>query len=194
MEIEVVEYFSNEVWIISREFESSSSNFGQQVLNSLFDKRSFLVFGDLPGLLHHADEVLVAGGAHGELCVVLLPLVPGDDAVVVAPAAVELVEEVGEDLLFALAALDELGVAGHVVDPSDLSNMNSSRIVFIESLECFFDHCQSSLSEWLLQSTNEFFVSYTSVSINIIISHQSLQFDFLWEQSIKKCIIIHNFP
>jgi len=129
VEVEVVEYFSNEVWIIFGKFKGSVSNFSEQVLHGLLHKRSFLVFGDLPGLLHHADEVLVAGGAHGELCVVLLPLVPGDDAVVVAPAAVELVEEVGEDLFLGLAALHELRVARHVVDPSDFLDLDRSRIV-----------------------------------------------------------------
>lgn len=183
MKVKVVEYFSHEVWVVSREFKGSISDFGKQVLHSLLDERSLFVFGDLPGLLHHADEVLVAWGAHGKLCVVFLPLFPGNRAVVVASAAIELVEEVGENLLFTLAALNELGVAGHVVDTCDLCYIDSSGTVLVKSRESFLNHSQSSLRKRLLQSANKFLVSNTSVSVNVIVSHQSLQLNLLWEQS-----------
>ena len=110
------------------------------MLNRLLGDCRVLLLRDLPGRLHHAYEVLIRGRAHGEVSVIVVPLLPGDYTVVVATGAIKVVEEVLKDLVTSLAALEELGVHADVVDAGDVADSQLAATVSVHHLESFVDH------------------------------------------------------
>lgn len=87
-----------------------------QVLDLLLVHRGGLVLADLPHGLHHLDEVLVRRKRHGQVRVVVGPLLHRHDTVVVSLHAIETVQEFAQNFLSCLCAIDEVLVLRHVVD------------------------------------------------------------------------------
>jgi len=122
VEVKVVENLAQEGGVVTAKLEGTGAHLSKKVVNGLSNGLGVFVLGNLPGGLHHLDKVLVARGAHGNVGVVVAELVDSNNAVVVASCAVELVEEVFEDLFLGLAALEELGVAANVIDATDVGD------------------------------------------------------------------------
>ena len=110
------------------------------MLDGLLGHGRVLLLWYLPGGLHHADEVLVRGRAHGEVSVIVVPFLSGDNTVVVAAGTIEIVEEVLKDLITSLAALEELGVHADVVDAGNVADGKLAATVSVHHLESFVDH------------------------------------------------------
>ena len=110
------------------------------MLDRLLGHCRVLLLRDLPGGLHHADEVLVRGRAHGEVSVIVVPFLSGDNTVVVAAGTIEIVEEVLKDLITSLAALEELGVHADVVDAGNVADSQLAATVSVHHLESFVYH------------------------------------------------------
>ena len=72
------------------------------MFHSLFRYFGVLVLWDLPSRLHHSYEILVTWGGHGEITIVVVPLFPGYDTIVVALGSIKIIEELGQDLIFRL--------------------------------------------------------------------------------------------
>ena len=110
------------------------------MLDGLLGHGRVLLLRYLPGGLHHADEVLVRGCAHGQVGVVVVPLLSGNLSIVVSACAIKVVEEIVEDLLASLAALKELGVHADIVDLADIRDVNDTRAVAIHHRESLVNH------------------------------------------------------
>jgi len=143
VKIEIVEDLLEELRVLSGKLPNARLNFAKKMGDGLLGDTRVLLFGDLPGGLHHADEVLVRWGAHGQVGVVVLPLLLGDLTVVVTAGAIEVVKEVHEDLLTGLAALKELGVHANVIDGANVSDVDDTRAVSVHHGEGLVDHGQS---------------------------------------------------
>jgi len=164
VEVEVVEDLAEEGGVASGELENAGFHLTEEVRDGLLGDLGVFFFGDLPGRFHHADEVLVGGGAHGEVGVVVSELLHGDDAVVVSLGSVEVVEEVSEDVVTGLASLKELGVHGDIVDSNNVADRDLAGLVLVEHGESLFNHGLSSRSEL--------------ISVQIIVSGYELPFKF----------------
>lgn len=116
VQIEVREDLFQELGIVSAELEDSDSDFGKQELDSVLYSLVVIVFRHLPGRLHHSHKVLITRAAHREIRVVVEELLSGNDAIFVSFHSFEVGQELCQDLLSRLSALDEVGVHGHVVN------------------------------------------------------------------------------
>jgi len=183
VEVEVVEDLAEEGGVASGELENAGFHFTEEVRDGLLGDLRVLFLGNLPGGFHHADEVLVGRSAHGQVGVVVTELLHGDDAIVVSLGSVKVVEEVSEDFVTGLASLKELGVHGYIVDANDIGNSDLTSSGFVEHGEGLLDHSFSSLSKLISQSTEEFLVADVTVTVNIIVLHQSLELNLLGEQT-----------
>mmetsp|Transcript_20665 Transcript_20665/g.27882 ORF Transcript_20665/g.27882 Transcript_20665/m.27882 type:complete len:217 (-) Transcript_20665:25-675(-) len=143
-----------------------------------------LIFADLPDGLHHADEVLVAGQAHRQIGVVVVPLLSTDRAVVVAAHAVEPVQEFLQDLIAGLLSVDEVLVLRNVVDCVDISDGDSVGAVTIDEGEGLVNHGLSALGERVSEAADELLVSDVAVAIHIVVLHQSLNLNHLREKPV----------
>ena len=106
-----------------------------------------LLLGDLPGRLHHAHEVLIRGRAHRKIRVVVVPFLSSDNAIVVTARAIEVVEEVLEDLVTGLAALEELWVHADIVDAGNVADGELARAISVHHLEGLVDHGHATWSQ-----------------------------------------------
>ena len=70
-----------------------------------------------------------------------------DDAVVVSFGSVEVVEEVLEDLVTGLAALEELWVHADIVDAGNVADGELARAISVHHLEGFVDHGHATWSQ-----------------------------------------------
>ena len=126
VQVEVVEDLAEEGGVASGELENAGFDLTEEVGDGLLGDLRVLLLRDLPGGLHHADEVLVGGGAHGQVGVVVSEFLHGNDAVVVALSSIEVVEEILENIVTGLASLKELRVHGDVVDADDVGKDRKS--------------------------------------------------------------------
>ena len=110
------------------------------MLDGLLGHGRVLLLRYLPGGLHHADEVLIRGSAHGKVSVIVVPFLFGNNTVVVAASTIEIVEEVRKDLITSLAALEELRVHADVVDAGNVADGDLTATVIVQHLESFVDH------------------------------------------------------
>ena len=115
VEVKVVEDLLKEGGVASGQLEHASLHLSEEVGDGLLGHLGVLLLGHLPGRLHHADEVLVGRGAHGQVSVVVAELLESDVAVTLGgsfdiASSFEVAEEVGENLVTRLASLEELGV------------------------------------------------------------------------------------
>jgi len=140
VQIEIVEDLSKEGGVAASQLENAGLDLTEKVRHGLLGDLGVLLLGHLPDGLHHADEVLIGGGAHGEVGVVGNELLVSDDAVVVTSSSVEVVQEVGENLVSGLAALEELRVHGHVVDAADVVDFELTGAVLVEHSESLLNH------------------------------------------------------
>lgn len=183
VEVEVVEDLAEEGGVSSGKFEYASFHFSEEVRDGLLGDLRVLFFGYLPGRFHHADEVLVRRSAHGQVSVVVAELLHGDTCVVVSFSSFEVVKEVSEDFVSGLASFKEFGVHGDIVDSGDIVDFNLAGSILIEHGKGLHDHSLSSLSELISQSTDEFFITDVTITIDIIVLHQGLEFNLLGEKS-----------
>ena len=147
VQVEVVEDLAEEGGVTSSELKDAGFDLSEEVRDSLLGDLGVLLLRNLPSRLHHAHEVLVRGGAHGQVSVVVNELLLSDYTVVIALSSIEVVKEVLEDLVSGLTAFKELRVHGHVVDANDVRNGDLARAILVEHSEGLHDHSLSSLSE-----------------------------------------------
>ena len=140
VQVEIVKDLLQELRVLAGELPHARLNFAKEVGDGLLGDAGVLFLGHLPGGLHHAHEVLVRWRAHRQVSVVVVPLLAGDDAVVVPARSVEVIEEVLEDLVARLASLEELGVHRHVVDAGDVADGQLARAIAVHHLEGLVDH------------------------------------------------------
>ena len=145
VQVEVVKDLLQEGRVLSSQLPNARLNFAQEVGDCLLSDSGVLLLRDLPSRLHHANEVLVAGCAHGQVGVVVNPLLLGHNAVVVALGTIEVVKEVLKDLLTGLAAFEELGVHADVVDATNVVDVELATTVLVHHGERLVDH---SLATW----------------------------------------------
>lgn len=154
VQVEVVKDFAEESWVTASEFEYALSNFTEEVGYGLLSDLSVLLFGNLPDGFHHADEVFVGGGAHGQVGVVVSELVVGYNSVFVALGTFKVGEEFTEDFFSGLASLKEFRVHGYVVDSNNIVDTDLSGAIFVEHGKGLVNHNFSSRGE--LVSINTF--------------------------------------
>lgn len=90
------------------------------MLDSGLGDFSIIIFRDLPGGLHHSHEVLITWGAHRKVAIVIVELFPGDNAIIIAPGSIEVIEELSQNFIFSFFAFKELWVHGNVIDSIDI--------------------------------------------------------------------------
>lgn len=154
-----------------------------EVLDGLFGDLRVLVLGHLPGGFHHADEVLVGRRAHGQVGIVVVELFPGDDAVVVAAGSVEVVQELGEDLVLGLSTFEELCIHGYVVDAGDVADRQLAGAVFVQHLEGLSNHGNTSLGQLVSEAREELVIGNVAILIDIVKLNERLYLHLLGEDS-----------
>jgi hypothetical protein len=142
-----------------------------------------LILGHLPCALHHLDEVLVRGHAHANITIVVTELVKSDNSIIVAAHAIELVKEVGEDLVLGGTALEELGIFANIVDTTDVGYGELARVVLVKHVESLHDHLFAPFGQFISEATEELFEADTATAINIVELHEGLQLNFLGEET-----------
>ena len=110
VQVEVIEDLAEEGRVTSSKLKNAGFDFTEEVRDGLLGDLGVLLLRDLPSRFHHANEVLVGWGGHAEVGVVVREFLHGYDAVRVTFGALEVAEEVGEDLIASLAALEEFWV------------------------------------------------------------------------------------
>ena len=140
VQVEIVEDLLKELRVLAGELPDAGLDLAQKVRDRLLGHTGVLLLRHLPGRLHHADEVFVGGSAHGKIRVVVIPLRLADLAVVVTASAIEVVEEVSEDLFAGLAALEELRVHADIVDGANVLDVDHARAVTVHHSEGLVDH------------------------------------------------------
>ena len=120
VEVKVTENLLKKRWVVSGKLQNSRFDLSMQVLDSGLGNFSIIVLWNLPGGFHHSHEVLVTWGAHREIAIVVIELVPGYNAIIIASSAIEVVQEFSQDLVFGLLSLEEFWVHRNIVDPRDI--------------------------------------------------------------------------
>ena len=90
-EIEIIKDFPEKCGIILRELKDSSFHFGMQVLHGGLSYLWIFMLWHLPGGFHHSDKILITWSTHAKVAVIVLELVPGDNAIVVSSWAIEVI-------------------------------------------------------------------------------------------------------
>lgn len=171
IQIEVIEDLLDEGWVASGELEDTVLNFSEEVGDGLLGDSGVLLLGNLPGGLHHGDEVLVAGGAHGQVSVVIVPLGLADSAVVVTACAIKVVEEVGEDLLTRLTALKELRVHAHIVDVTNVLDVDDTGAITVHHSESLVDHSLTTRRKLVPESAHELLEIDVAITVDVVMPH-----------------------
>ncbi len=154
-----------------------------EVLDRLFSHLGVLVLGHLPGRFHHAHEVLIRGRAHGQVGIVVIELLPGYDAIVVAAGSVEVIEELGENLILRLSPFEELCIHGYIIDTGNVAHSQLARAVFVKHLEGLPYHGNTSLGQFVSQSREELVIGDVAILVDVVKLHESLYLDLLGEDS-----------
>ena len=149
IEIEFAEHVSqHELLCLSGgEVHELRPNCLRQKLDLLLRNRRCLILADLPHGFHHLHEVLVARQTHGKVCVVVIPLLLGDGAIVVAAHAIKSVQELFQDLLAGLSSVDEVLVLRHVVNGINVSNGDGTGVVAVDESEGLVNHSLTALGK-----------------------------------------------
>ena len=132
--------FLNKLGIILSELKDTSAHLLDEHLNACLSNGVIVSLGKLPGSLEHADEILIIGDAHREICVVIEELLESDLAVTVALRALKVLQELVEDLIFSLFHLDKLWVHRNVVDLNDIHEVDEAAAIPIKVVEDFLHH------------------------------------------------------
>ena len=112
--------------------------------DSLLSLGCVVVFRGLPSRLHHLHEVLVGWDTHREVLVIVEELIKGDLAVIVATGTIELVQEIGQNLVLSETLFNEIGVPGHIVDTANIRYRDRSISRLVHHGESFENHILSS--------------------------------------------------
>ena len=118
---------------------------------------------EVPGVVHHELEVVVSVDGHGDVVVVLEPLVDGDTVVtdvflVVGVMGLEGVDELVENLVLGLLSGLDIGVHLSVVSLSDVVDINDFRAVLVHDLEGLASEVSSELVHLTTDTSEELFV------------------------------------
>ena len=119
-EVEVVVDFTVEVWVVSSELVDSGLDLGIEMSDNSLGLLLILVLWNLPGGLHHSDEVLFTRGTHGEITVVVVELLPFNDTILVTSVTFKVLEEGVEDLVLSFSSLKEIWVHGNIINVFDV--------------------------------------------------------------------------
>jgi hypothetical protein len=111
-----------------------------QIGNLVLRNGGRLVLADVPDGLHHAHEVEVFGDAHGEVSVVVDPLLLGDLAVRVALGTIKAVKEILKYLLASLGPIANILVAADVEDGIDVTDADDARAVLVHDSKRSANH------------------------------------------------------
>mmetsp|Transcript_88878 Transcript_88878/g.122730 ORF Transcript_88878/g.122730 Transcript_88878/m.122730 type:complete len:219 (-) Transcript_88878:42-698(-) len=155
-----------------------------QLINLILSDGCLLVLGELPDTLHHSNEVEVVSDAHGQVSVVVKPLIPGDFAIIVTLCSFKSSQKVFEDLLLALLSIDKVLVMANIINIANVLDTKNARVVSVHVLKGLFDHIQTTFRKWFTKSAEEFLVSNIAITINVVEFHKSLNVNFLWENTI----------
>ena len=108
----------------------------------------------------------------------------GDGAIVVASHAIEAIEELLQNLLSRLLAIDEVLVLRNVVNGVNIINADGAVVGSVDEVEGLLDHVLSALSEWVSQTTDELLISDVTILVDIVEAHQGLNLDDLGEEAV----------
>ena len=108
----------------------------------------------------------------------------GDGAIVVASHAIEAIEELLQNLLSRLLAIDEVLVLRNVVNGVNIINADGAVVGSVDEVEGLLDHVLSALSEWVSQTTDELLISDVTILVDIVEAHQGLNLDDLGEETV----------
>lgn len=108
----------------------------------------------------------------------------GDGAIVVASHAIEAIEELLQNLLSRLLAIDEVLVLRNVVNGVNIINADGAVVGSVDEVEGLLDHVLSALSEWVSQTTDELLISDVTILVDIVVAHQGLNLDDLGEEAV----------
>jgi hypothetical protein len=103
---------------------------------------SFIVFvlSHLPGGLHHGNEVILGRSGSRKVGVVVSPLIPLDNTIIVSAHTIELIEEISQDLILGLFSIKELFILRNIINTSNIASSELSGAIFVHHHECFLNH------------------------------------------------------
>ena len=93
LKVEIVEDLSKKGWVISSQLKDSSSHLSDEMLHGGLGSGGIFILWHLPDGLHHSHEVLLAWRVHGEISVVVVPLLPSDNTIIITSSSIEVIEE-----------------------------------------------------------------------------------------------------
>ena len=170
--------------LATREVEKLGAHGLGQVLDLLSGDSCGLILADVPHRLHHLDEVFIGRHGHSQVSVIVVPLLSGDGAIVVASHAIEAIEELLQNLLSRLLAIDEVLVLRNVVNGVNIINADGAVVGSVDEVEGLLDHVLSALTEWVSQTTDELLISDVTILVDIVVAHQGLNLDDLGEEAV----------
>lgn len=106
------------------QFKHAAAHFSHKHANSCLCCGIIVILRALPSALKHADEILVIRNTHGQICIVIKEFLSCDDTVVVALSTIEVVEELGQDLLLGLSVFDKLCIHRNVENVDHIIDIN----------------------------------------------------------------------
>lgn len=118
---------------------------------------------EVPGLVHHEFEVVVAVDAHGHVIVVLSPLLNRDLAVLgvlhsVRVVLLESVEELVQDFVLCLLTRDNIWVLLGVVSLANVVDVDGAGSVLVHDLKGLYGEALSELVHLATHATEELLV------------------------------------
>lgn len=147
VQVEVTENLFKQFRVLARQFENTSAHLTVKVTDNSLGLGVVLILRHLPCAFHHLHEVLVRRHTHANIAIVVTELFKSDNAIIVSADTIELVEEVGKDLVLGGTALEELGVFADIVDAADVGNGKLTRVVLVKHVECLHDHLLASFGQ-----------------------------------------------
>ena len=130
------------------------------------------LFGELPGVLHHELEVHIVVDTDGDVVVVLIELLLGDNVVgglvfTHGVSSLEGLKELLEDLLLGLLTRLDIRVVSGVVDITDVVDVNPAIAVLVELLEGLSGDSLAGRVHGTADSTEELAISALTIVIDI---------------------------
>lgn len=189
VQVEVTEHFFKRFRVFTCQFENTGAHFAVKVTDNSLGLGAVLIFGYLPCALHHLNEVLVRRNAHANIAIVVTELIKSDNTIIVAAYTIELVKEVGENLVLGGITSEEFGVFADIIDTTDVRDGELARVVFVKHVECLHDHLLAPFGQLVSEATEELFEANSAAAVNVVELHEGLQLNFLGEETKgSKCL------
>ena len=133
----------------------------------------------VPGRVHHDFEVLIVVNAHGDIVVVLNPLVQRDLAVAWlakhgAGVDLEGVEELHEDVVLSLLSGPNIRVELGIVGLPDVINVKHSTAVFVHDLESLLGEANTEIVHLTTNTSQELVVVNAPRSVPVEDAEEAL--------------------